>query len=81
MTIDASTGLAPVRELLQPDGADVELIGVDGTTARLRLVLESVECTTNCVMPRQMIEMVALQLMQPLVPGLTAVTVEDPRDA
>jgi hypothetical protein len=76
----ATTGLAPVRELLQPDGADIELIGVDGGTARLRLRLENAECTDTCVMPRSMIEMLALQLMQPLVPGLTAVTVDDPRE-
>lgn len=82
--IDASTatsGLAPVRELLQPDGADIELVGVDGGTARLRLRLENAECTDTCVMPRPMIEMLALQMMQPLVPGLTAVVVEDPREA
>jgi len=76
----ATTGLAPVRELLQPDGADIELIGVDGGTARLRLCLENAECTDTCVMPRSMIAMLALQLMQPLVPGLTAVTVDDPRE-
>jgi hypothetical protein len=82
--IDAATvtnGLAPVRELLQPDGAEVELIGVAGGTVRLRLSLENAECTDTCVMPRAIIETVALQLMQPLVPGLTAVVVEDPREA
>jgi hypothetical protein len=76
----AATGLAPVRELLQPDGADIELVGVDGGTVRLRLSLENAECTDTCVMPRPMIEMLALQLMQPLVPGLTAVVVDDPRE-
>ena len=36
-------GLSLVRELVQADGADVELIGTDGGTVRLRLLLESAE--------------------------------------
>jgi len=73
--------LAPVRELLAPDGADVVLIGVEKDTVKLRLKLESAECTDVCVMPRRLLETLALQMMQPLVPGLAAVSIEDPREA
>lgn len=79
-TATATAGLAPVRELLEPDGANIALLGIDGGTIRLRLLLESVECTDNCVIPRAMLETLALQMMQPLVPGLTAVNIEDPRE-
>lgn len=78
---ELSAGLDLVRELLHPDGADVELVGTEGGTVRLRLQLDSAECTDMCVMPRNLLEPLALQLMQPLVPGLTAVTIEDPREA
>ena len=76
----ATAALAPVRELLQPDGADIELAGVEGATARLRLRLESATCGDACVLPRAMLETLALQMMQPLVPGLTAVAIDDPRE-
>ncbi len=78
---DAVTaGLAPVREVLQSDGGDIELVGVEGDTARLRLVLESAGCA-ECVLPRPLLETIALQMMQPLVPGLSAVAIDDPREA
>jgi Fe-S cluster biogenesis protein NfuA len=80
--IDAATvtaGLMPVREVLQSDGGDIELVGVDGDTARLRLVLETAGCA-ECVLPRPMLETIALQMMQPLVPGLSAVAIDDPRE-
>jgi Fe-S cluster biogenesis protein NfuA len=78
---DAVTaGLVPVREVLQSDGGDIELVAVDGDTARLRLVLETAGCA-ECVLPRPMLEAIALQMMQPLVPGLSAVAIDDPRES
>lgn len=80
--IDPSTvtaGLAPVREMIRLDGADVELVGVDGDIANLRLVVTDASCA-DCVMPRGMLEAIALQMMQPLVPGLSAVVIDDPRE-
>jgi hypothetical protein len=77
----AAAGLAPVRELLQPDGADIELVGVDGGAVRLRLRLENAVCADTCVLPRALLETLALQMMQPLVAGLTAVAIEDPRES
>jgi len=77
---DAVTaGLVPVREVLQSDGGDIELVAIDGDTARLRLVLETAGCA-ECVLPRPMLETIALQMMQPLVPGLSAVAIDDPRE-
>jgi len=72
-------GLAPVQEMIRLDGGDIQLVDVDGTTAHLRLVIEGANCA-ECVLPRQMLEGVALQMMQPLVPGLTAVAISDPRE-
>lgn len=65
--------LTPVRDLLQADGGDIELVGMEGDTARLRLVLESAECA-ECVLPKPMLEDVATKLLG--VP----VAIEDPRE-
>ena len=83
MTIDSeivAASLSPVRELLRPDGADIELVSANGDTIMLRLLLESAECTDTCVLPRNLLETLALQMMQPNVPGLVAVSIEDPRE-
>jgi hypothetical protein len=76
----ATAALALVRDLLEPDGADIELAGIEGGTARLRLRLENAACADSCVLPRAMLETLALQMMQPLVPGLSAVAIDDPRE-
>ncbi len=78
-TATATAGLAPVQEMIRLDGADLELVGVDGATARLRLVVTDASCA-DCVMPRAMLEAIALQMMQPSVPGLSAVAIDDPRE-
>jgi Fe-S cluster biogenesis protein NfuA len=66
--------LTPVREILQLDGGDVELLAADDTSVHLRLVLESAECA-DCVMPRAVLEEVATKLL-----GIT-VQIDDPRGA
>lgn len=68
MTLD----LTPVREILQADGSDVELVGMEGGVARLRLIVEDAACA-ECVLPRAMLEDVATKLL-----GVT-VRIDDPR--
>ena len=78
-TTTVAEALVPVREMLRLDGADIELVDVDDDgTAHLRLVLVEAGCA-ECVLPTAMLEAVALQLMTPSAPGLTAVTIDDPR--
>jgi hypothetical protein len=74
-----SAGLDEVRGLVSPDGGDVVLEGVDGTTVRLRLVLENAHCV-ECVMPRQFLEHVALDVFQRNGATTEAVTIDDPRE-
>lgn len=69
MTID----LTPVRQLLQADGGDIELVGMDGATAELRLVIAGDECA-ECLLPRPLLEDVAAKLL-----GMP-VRIEDPRE-
>lgn len=69
MTID----ITPVRDILQADGGDVELLSMDEGTVNLRLVIEGAECA-ECVLPRPMLEEVAAKLLG--VP----VRIDDPRE-
>ena len=69
MTID----LTPVRQLLEADGGDIELLGMSGATAELRLVIAGAECA-ECVLPRPLLEDVATKLLG------VSVRIEDPRE-
>ena len=73
-------GLAPVQEMIRLDGGDLVLVDVEESTAHLRLVVEGANCA-ECVLPRSLLEGVALEMMKPLVPGLTAVAIDDPRES
>ncbi len=75
--VDAA--LDEVRGLVTPDGGDVELDGVDDSTVRLRLVLETAHCV-ECVMPRPFLEQVALGVFQRNGVGVDAVAIDDPRE-
>lgn len=70
--------LEPVQAVLRADGADMELVGVDGDVAHLRLLVADATCA-ECVLPAPLLGEVTLQLMRPLAPGLAAVTIDDPR--
>jgi hypothetical protein len=71
--------LSPVRAILQADGGDIELVSHDGATAHLRLIVGTARCA-ECVLPKPMLESVALKLLQPGTQGLTAVVIDDPRE-
>lgn len=82
MPLDAETlapALVDVRALVQADGGDLVLERVEDTTAHLRLIVEGAECA-ECVMPRQFLEQVALDMMQSSVAALSAVRIDDPRE-
>ncbi len=74
-----AAGLDEVRGLVNPDGGDVVLEGVDGTTVRLRLVLETAHCV-ECVMPRPFLEHVALDVFRRNGATAEVVTIDDPRE-
>ena len=69
MTVDVS----PVRDLIQLDGGDVEVLAEDATGLHLRLILEDAECA-ECVMPRAVLEEVSSKLLG------VAVRIDDPRE-
>ena len=70
MTVDIS----PVRDLIQLDGGDVEVLADDGSSVHLRLILEDAECA-ECVMPKGVLEEVSSKLLG------VAVRIDDPRES
>lgn len=68
------------RALVRSDGADLVLLASDGGRIALRLELGDAACETGaCVMPGEMLEpLVAAEIARHL-PGVVAVTLDDPR--
>ncbi len=64
--------ISPVRDLIQLDGGDVEVVTED--PLHLRLILEDAECA-ECVMPKGVLEEVSSKLL-----GVT-VQIADPRES
>jgi Fe-S cluster biogenesis protein NfuA len=82
MMIDAATitpALDEVRSLVQADGGDMVLTAIDGGTVQLRLVVEGASCV-ECVMPREILEQIALDVFHRAVPAVSTVTIDDPRE-
>ena len=78
---EVRSALVEVAALVQADGGDLELVSVDTASGvvDLRLVLESANCA-ECVLPRAMLEGVATGILQRSVPGITGLSIDDPRD-
>ena len=79
-TIDEATAaLTEARELVQADGGDLVVDAVDGVTIRAHLVVEGAECA-ECVMPKQFLEQVALDIVRRQLPSIGQVEIHDPRE-
>jgi hypothetical protein len=75
-----TAALEEVRALVQADGGDLLLTGVDDGTVDLALVLEDAHCI-ECVMPRDFLEQVALDVLRRGGATVAAVRIADPREA
>jgi Fe-S cluster biogenesis protein NfuA len=73
--------LDEARSLVQADGGDMQLVSLDETQGRLdlKLVLEGASCE-ECVLPRDLLEQIVLNMLQRQVPAVTAVHIDDPRE-
>lgn len=70
--------IAPIRDALRLDGADVEFQREESGTLYMRLVLADVSCE-ECVMPQETIEQILLTQVRKADADVTAVRLEDPR--
>jgi hypothetical protein len=71
--------LGTVRASLQADGADLEVLGLEGSVCRVRLIMGPETCQ-ECIMPRDFLEQMMLMNVQEALPQVTRVEMEDPRD-
>ena len=67
-----------LRAMVALDGGDVELVSAADATVALRLILEGAECR-ECVMPKEFLEQIALDLVSTRVAEVSFVTIDDPR--
>jgi Fe-S cluster biogenesis protein NfuA len=74
-----AAAMTEVRALVQADGGDIVLTSIDGATVNLRLVVEGAHCV-ECVMPREFLEHVALDILRQNAPGIEVVRISDPRE-
>jgi hypothetical protein len=72
-------GLATIREMLQADKSDLEMLGIEAGTARFKLLLNDPACA-DCVMPRSYLEPMILRHLQSARPDVRRVTLDDPRE-
>ena len=71
--------VAALDELVRADGAHFELTGVvepGATVVRLRLVIDDDGCA-ECVVPRPILEAIALDHVRAALPTVTAVEIDD----
>jgi Fe-S cluster biogenesis protein NfuA len=82
MTIDEATitpALDEARALVQADGGDMKLASIDGDTLKIDLILEGASCA-ECVMPREFLEQIVLDMVKQKAPAVAAVSIDDPRE-
>ena len=70
--------IAVIRESLQLDGGDLDVLGFEGTTARIRLLISKDACH-ECIMPKDLLEEMILMGIRESIPEVDKVELEDPR--
>jgi Fe-S cluster biogenesis protein NfuA len=78
--LQPADGLATIREMLQADKSDLELLGIEDGTAHFKLLLNDPACA-ECVMPRSYLEPMILRHLQQTRPEVQRITLDDPRES
>jgi hypothetical protein len=72
--------LDEVRSIISADGGDILLTSVEGSTVNLQLVVQGASCA-ECILPRPLLEQVTLDIFQRGGTGVTAISIDDPRES
>jgi Fe-S cluster biogenesis protein NfuA len=77
----ASKALEQMRNLLQADGGDMEIVDLDLETAavKIRLLLDGARCRA-CVLPRGILQNVVAHIMNEHGVMMQSIVIEDPRE-
>lgn len=67
-----------LRQTLQADGADIEVVGVENSQAVVRLILRPDACL-ECIVPKGVLERILQTAIQEKAPEIKDVVLEDPR--
>lgn len=78
MNAELHSAVERLQSTMQADGTDVELLAIEDGTARLRLVFDPDACE-ECVVPKQVMETVALRLLGGADESIKRVEIDDPR--
>jgi NifU-like domain len=68
-----------IRALVRPDGSDFKLVAVEGDKVHLSLLIDDASCA-ECVMPRPILEEIALGILRRSAPDVRQVVIDDPRE-
>lgn len=71
--------LSPANDVMEADGVSLSLIELNGDKAHLALSVTDAECA-ECVLPKDMLELVVLDLLRQSRPTLEEVKIDDPRE-
>jgi len=71
--------LDEVRALVQADGGDLLLTSAEGGAVHLQLVVEGASCV-ECVMPREILEQISLDVLRRHAVAVDVVHIDDPRE-
>ncbi len=74
----AEQDLGGLREGFQADGADLQLVSLEGGVATVRLLVTDETCM-ECIVPGPILEQVVTASLKQALPDLLRVEVEDPR--
>ena len=73
--------LEPLRGGFQADGADLELVEVDGGDAVILLRIDDeAACADDCLLPKATLEPILLAAIQSAAPEIERVRLIDPRE-
>ena len=77
---EVAEALSSPRQMLQADGADLELVEVDHGVVRVKLLIGPDACE-DCILERSMLEAALLHGLREADPAIDGVRVDDPRAA
>jgi hypothetical protein len=75
-----SGGIKDIRESLQADQADLEVLGLEDGIAKFRLLVGPETCL-ECILSKSILEQILVRSLQRTMPQVNSVQLDDPRES